>query len=397
MPLLDQTGRIEESWQVIGDDDAVPAQGDVMLSLARFAADAGRIAGRKGLLVPSDAALDAIALHAANVAVIGVRFATFKDGRPFSLGHLIRTRLGFKGDLRAFGPFLPDQALFLARTGFTSFNVPDGFDDGAFKRIMAGFSHAYQGQPGPLRTIASMRHGTDGRNDWGRLIALKARYRDATAETLTAAAIQKEFPNVIALSSSFGAESAVLLHMVASIDRATPVLFLDTGKLFPETHQYRDELVTRLGLTQVQIVTPAANTVAAHDIAGTLWLTNADACCGMRKVAPFDQALKPFQAWITGRKAAQGGARTALDRIELVEGRFKFNPLAHWSNADTADYLEKHDLPLHPLVAHGFRSIGCVPCTSPVKEGEASRAGRWRGREKTECGIHERLKRVAPS
>lgn len=398
MPLLDQTGRgLPDPWRLIPDDAPIPTDADVVLSLARFAADSDKISGRRGLVVASNTPLDAIAPFIDRVGLIGVRFATFKDGRPFSLGHLLRSRMGFTGDLRAYGPFLPDQGLFLVRTGFTSFEVSDTFDQAAFGRAVSAYSHTYQGQAGPLRTIASRRHGGDGGRDWARLIELKALYRAADAATLTAAAIKSEFPGQIALSSSFGADSAVLLHMVAAIDRATPVLFLDTGKLFPETLNFRDELVTRFGLTRVDTVAPAPDATTARDGAGTLWLTNPDVCCDLRKVEPLAAALQPYRAWITGRKAGQGGSRAALEPIELVDGRFKFNPLAHWSAAETAAYIKAHNLPIHPLVARGFSSIGCVPCTTPVKDGEAPRAGRWRGTDKTECGIHDRLLRVSRS
>lgn len=185
----------------------------------------------------------------------------------------------------------------------------------------------------------------------------------------------------IALVSSFGAESAVLLHMAALVDRATPVLFLDTEMLFPETLAYQRDLATRLGLTNIHHVRPGP---VAHD----LHQTDPDACCAARKAAPLERALDGFDGWITGRKRFQSGTRAVLPLVESDAGRIKLNPLAFWSPDRIAAYFDTYALPRHPLTARGYPSIGCVPCTTPVAPGEDPRAGRWRGHEKTECGIH---------
>ena len=206
----------------------------------------------------------------------------------------------------------------------------------------------------------------------------------------------RAFPGRIALVSSFGPESAVLLHLVAGIDPGTPVVFVDTGKLFPETLAYRDALVRRLGLAAVRAVGPSASLITQVDPSGTLWRDEPDVCCWHRKVEPLDAALTGFDAWITGRKRFQGGLRQQLPVIEQEpDGRVKVNPLATWSAADLAEYRTLHSLPAHPLEAQGYRSVGCVPCTRPVAAGEDQRAGRWAGQAKTECGIH--LPRPAPA
>jgi phosphoadenosine phosphosulfate reductase len=208
-------------------------------------------------------------------------------------------------------------------------------------------------------------------------------------EALLRDMLLRAFPGRIALVSSFGAESAVLLHMVASIDRATPVIFLDTGKLFPETLRYRDALCARLSLTDLRSVAPDAGRLARTDAQGRLWETDPDLCCWQRKVEPLDEALGGFAAWITGRKRNQAALRRALPLVEDgPDGRVKVNPLAGWDQDDIAAYFAAHDLPRHPLESQGYRSIGCAPCTRPVRAGEDPRAGRWAGREKTECGIH---------
>jgi phosphoadenosine phosphosulfate reductase len=193
-----------------------------------------------------------------------------------------------------------------------------------------------------------------------------------------------------ALVSSFGAESAVLLDMVATVDPATPVIFLDTGKLFAETQAYREELVELLRLGEVRVIRPHAADVARHDAGADLWRREPDLCCHIRKAEPLHEALAGFAGWITGRKRFQAGLRSQLPTIEpeWPSGRIKINPLALWSAEDIERYLLLRNLPKHPLVDRGYRSIGCTTCTRPVSAGEAVRAGRWWGLDKTECGIH---------
>lgn len=193
----------------------------------------------------------------------------------------------------------------------------------------------------------------------------------------------------IALLSSFGADSAVLLHLVARADPAMPVLLLDTGKLFPETLAHRDALIAQLGLRDVRSIAPDPVALAARDPFGGLRLLDPDACCALRKTEPLARALAPFDLWLNGRRRAQGGERGALRITEATaEGKIKVNPLAAWGDAEIAGYAAEHGLPAHPLVISGYASIGCAPCTSPVAPGEAARAGRWRGTGKSECGIH---------
>jgi phosphoadenosine phosphosulfate reductase len=200
--------------------------------------------------------------------------------------------------------------------------------------------------------------------------------------------IHREFPRRIALVSSFGADSVVLLHLVASVDPALPVIFIDTGKIFGSTHRYRDELVSLLKLKDVRLARPDPAVLSTHDTDSGLWLKEPDRCCAIRKVAPLARALSGFDAWISGRKRFQGGDRAKLPLIEADGDRIKINPLAEWMKQDLVAYREEHALPEHPLVADGFRSIGCMPCTTRVAEGEDERDGRWRGQEKIECGIH---------
>jgi phosphoadenosine phosphosulfate reductase len=207
---------------------------------------------------------------------------------------------------------------------------------------------------------------------------------------LLRAALTGPMAGRIAMVSSFGAESAVLLDMVASIDRRTPVIFLETGKLFPETLAFKDELVDWLRLADVRTIRPAPADLARSDPDGTLWRNEPDLCCHIRKTDPLDEALSGFAGWITGRKRFQGETRTALPAVEAdpVTGQLKLNPLVTWTPEDIRSYRRLRQLPLHPLVARGYPSIGCAPCTRAVKDGEETRAGRWWQLDKTECGIH---------
>lgn len=219
-----------------------------------------------------------------------------------------------------------------------------------------------------------------------RVRDLNARYRHHSATSVMQAALRDTGNN--ALVSSFGAESIVLLHMAAVIDRNTPVLFIDTEMLFTETLVYQTEVSERLGLTNLQIIRAAD--IATRDPDGTLHQRDTDACCALRKTEPLNKALAGYDGWITGRKRFQSGTRAALEFFEIEDGtgRIKVNPLAHWAPEDVRAYMEENRLPRHPLVAKGYPSIGCFPCTSPVADGEDPRAGRWRDQNKDECGIH---------
>jgi phosphoadenosine phosphosulfate reductase len=219
------------------------------------------------------------------------------------------------------------------------------------------------------------------------LAMLQADLREAHPEVILRTAA-KLYGDRLALVSSFGAESAVLLHMVSRIDPDIPVLFLDTGMLFGQTLDYRRQLAARLGLIDVRDLRPRFEDIAVTDPGADLWKTDTDACCHIRKVLPLDLALADFDAWITGRKRFQGGGRLRLPVVEAADGKVKFNPLANWTRTELEAYASHHDLPPHPLVAAGFPSIGCWPCTSPAEEGGDSRSGRWAGSQKTECGIH---------
>ena len=213
-------------------------------------------------------------------------------------------------------------------------------------------------------------------------------HRKSDPQTILAHALEDVQIGPVALVSSFGAESVVLLHLAAQVRPDVPVIFLDTEMLFAETLAYQEQIARDLGLTDLRRITPDRAALFERDNEGVLHLHDTDACCTLRKTEPLERALSGFGGWITGRKRFQGGARAELPHYEKSGPRIKVNPLAQWSRDDLVAYMDRHDLPRHPLVAQGYPSIGCMPCTSRVSAGEDPRAGRWRGQDKAECGIH---------
>jgi phosphoadenosine phosphosulfate reductase len=247
----------------------------------------------------------------------------------------------------------------------------------------------------PAAIVATSRGASPSPSGLGlaaRVAMLTQRYGSLDGEALLRPVIEYEFRGRIAVVSSFGAESALVLGLVAAIDRRIPVIFVDTGKLFGETLRYRDQLVAKLRLEDVRAFHPDPPELAAADPKGVLWRSDPDRCCALRKVAPLAAALRGFDAWISGRKRYHGEARARLPLFEPDDaGRVKINPVAGWSRARIDAEFAVRGLPRHPLEADGYLSIGCMTCTDRVQAGEDPRAGRWRGRAKTECGIHLRL------
>lgn len=213
-------------------------------------------------------------------------------------------------------------------------------------------------------------------------------YADLPAERLMADALAGGRFGRVAVVSSFGAESAVLLDLVARIAPDAPVLFVNTLRLFPETLSYARDLAAHLGLSQVRWLIPEQTRLEVRDPKALRWSYDPDGCCEVRKVEPLAEALSAFDGWISGRKRHQSGTRAGLPKVEWDGVRLKLNPLADWSAARLRAHAAERALPPHPLVGEGYPSIGCQPCTSRVMPGEDPRAGRWRGWDKTECGIH---------
>ena len=181
------------------------------------------------------------------------------------------------------------------------------------------------------------------------------------------------------LASSLGPQSLVILDLLTGMGRSLPVLFLDTGEHFPETLSFLERVERRYGIAITRVVPESP-------VAGQ-WSTDPDACCANRKVEPLRRALRPFQAWITGIRRDQTANRAAARAVDwdLQFGLWKVNPMVRWSRTQVDAYLHRHDVPSHPLLAEGYTSIGCRPCTGPADD---ERAGRWAGSAKTECGLH---------
>lgn len=239
-----------------------------------------------------------------------------------------------------------------------------------------------------MNAAVAVSQPASSRPSLAELVAsLQDRWAEASAETIVRDLLTEVMPGESALVSSFGTEAAVLLHMVAHVDPATPVVFIDTGKLFGETLRYRDSLAKALGLTNIRVLSPAP-LVDSEDQDGMLFHRDADRCCFLRKVAPLGRALNDYSGWINGRKGHHGGSRAALPVAEVDGTRLKVTPLARWTSEDVAGYFAAHNLPRHPLEEDGFLSVGCYTCTARATDSSDPRSGRWAGKGKTECGIH---------
>jgi len=338
--------------------------------------------------------LDEVEAAAAGTDVLVLEFDAFRDGRGFSLASVLRER-GYTGRLIAAGKLLPDQARHLRRSGFDAVELSPGADLATWRRMDDAFDSSYQPAIDPAPTIwqrrTAARAATPPKPEGDLQILadrLNAQVVGAEAGAILETALDPALGLKTAAISSFGAESAALLHLIAEQDPALPIVFLETGQHFFQTLQYRSQLTAKLGLTDVRLVTPDAAEKADLDARDDLWKTNADACCDLRKTRPLARATAGFTALITGRKRYQNADRAALLPFEVLDGVLRINPLANWTSETVEDHLVDHGLPRHPLVEQGYLSIGCHTCTRPVETGEDARAGRWSGMDKTECGIH---------
>ena len=339
--------------------------------------------------LPNDVDLEIIKLRLPNIKTIIVEFPSFADGRGFSIARQLRKTYGYKALLIAEGPLIPDQYAFALQCGFDAVKVDEGTyarqSESHWFNAMNAFNLTYQRgyafKQGPALSVFDARKTSIG--------AQKDEdpYFGYSAEIALRKSIDA-YSGKIALVSSLGADSAVLLHMVSKIDKNLPVIFLDTGKHFRETLAYRDLLIEDLGLTNFQTITPDATELKAEDCDGILHNSMPDACCDLRKVRPLDRVISTYEARITGRKRYQTPDRKDMPILELGGRMVKVNPLAYWTAKDVTAYIRKHDLAPHPMFALGYLSVGCQPCTTRVADGEDPRAGRWRNHGKTECGIH---------
>lgn len=340
----------------------------------------------EGVRLPVTTPLDEVETVARGAEVLVLEFETFRDGRGFSLAAVLRER-GYRGRLIADGRLIPDQARHLRRSGFDGVVLGADADIDAWKRMDAAFSATYQ--PVEDRAVPIWRRRELARQTPEAVVErLNRETRGGGAEDILRAALSPALGLKPAVLSSFGAEAAVLLSLVARIDPSTPVVFLETGMHFLQTLAYRKALSERLGLTDVRLVTPDAKEHGDLDPRDDLWRADPDACCDLRKVRPLERALVGMDALVTGRKRHQTAERASLQPFELFEGRIRINPLHDWSEERLQAWFDAEDLPRHPLTEQGYRSIGCWPCTQVVEADEDARLGRWSGAAKTECGIH---------
>ena len=336
-----------------------------------------------------DVDLEIIQPRLSGLKTIIVEFPGYADGRGFSIARQLRNRFGFKGELIAAGPLIPDQYVYALQCGFDAVKVdPDTYakqDAQEWRDALDAFDLTYQRgyaiPNGPAQNIFDARRAKRAQKKVDQ-------YKGLSAEAALRKALTEDFKGEIALSSSMGVDSGVLLHMISLIAPNTPVLFLETKKHFAETLAYRDQLIDTLGLTNVQSITPNEEEVTSEDAADILYKTNKDACCDLRKVRPLEREVSKYAARITGRKRYQTPNRRNMTILEEGATQFTLNPLAYWTAKDVTTYMRKHKLPTHPLLKMGYLSVGCAPCTTKVEEGEDPRAGRWRESEKDECGIH---------
>jgi len=215
------------------------------------------------------------------------------------------------------------------------------------------------------------------------------------AHDIVAWAVETFWPD-IAMTCSFQTQSLPLLHIVCQVAPQLPVIFLDTGYHFPETLAFRDRIVQEWGVNLRVVRAAMSRDEFVRQYGDTLYQRDPDLCCYINKVEPMQRALAGLRAWISGIRRDQSPARANAQVLERTpEGVIRIHPIVTWTRHDIWRYIHEHNLPVHPLLAQGYLSIGCAPCTRPVHAGEHERAGRWDGREKTECGLHTLLRQPA--
>lgn len=331
------------------------------------------------LLQPADNVFD-LDGKLGDVPLISVDFHRIGDGRGYTHAHLLRKRLGYGGRLRALGAVTADQVFALAQVGFNSFALRADQDAATAVGALKTFTVSYQG-----RIVG----GTAADRAEANVVARVRRLE----RTLTEAADTYES---IAFASSFSAEDMVVIDVIARLGLHIAVISLDTGRLHPETLALIKETETRYGLP-VEIYRPSTDAVASYvatcgEDGFYEGLPQRKLCCEIRKVEPLGRALRQRDAWITGQRRDQAETRAALPEVEVDprRGIKKFNPLASWTWSDVLAYAERYAIPMNALYARGYVSIGCAPCTKPVRAGENPRNGRWwwENQDNKECGLH---------
>ena len=338
-----------------------------------------------------DPTVDAAALSAAAAAggVIAIRFPVFGDGRGYSLAVLLRERHGFTGEIRAIGYMIPDLAPFLLRSGFDTAEIGDDGTIDTWKAALTRLRHAYQPglrNPLPLRWDASRKEAEALDQRLARVSSLTDRIRE----------MRRRIEGRIVFSTSLQLEDQAILHAIAESGADIDIFTLDTGRLFPEVLETVELSELRYGV-RIRLVTPDASEVeqlvARDGVFGFRHaVENRKACCEIRKVKPLNRELEGAQGWISGlrREHSEERADVPLAAWDDARGLVKVNPVADWSTHDLTAYIAANNVPVNPLHARGFVSIGCAPCTRAIQPGEQPRAGRWwwENEEKKECGLH---------
>ncbi len=376
----------EDGFTLVREPGAPLPEGDVIVPAADWIAHGDTLrarAGRTGVWLGPAEDPAILKDHLAGLALVAVDFPKFTDGRGYSIGALLRRRYGWTGELRAVGEVLRDQLFYLARAGFDAFALAPGRDAEAAARAFEDFSIAYQ-DASDSRTPALA----------DRMAAAREAKIVRTRKLL--ARIAAAHPDA-AFASSLSAEDMVLTDLIARTGLPIRIFTLDTGRLHAETLGMIGETKARYGI-EIEVMRPVAAEIEAHVAAHGAHafyesLELRKACCFIRKVEPLNRALAGRSAWLTGQRRDQAVTRGALpeEEIDTARGIAKFNPLADWSWEDVLAYAARFDVPLNPLHARGYPSIGCEPCTRAIRPGEDPRAGRWwwEQADKKECGLHE--------
>ena len=341
------------------------------------------------LLEPTADAGELAAAAGGNAGPIAIRFPTFGDGRGISLAVLLRERHGFKGEIRAVGYLIPDLAQFLLRSGFDTAEITDPEQASVWKASVSRIQHNYQRgyrNPLPLRREASHKEAEALDQRFVRVKSLTDRIRE----------MRRKIEGRIVFSTSLGLEDQAILHAIAELGAEIDVFTLDTGRLFPEVLETVELSELRYSV-RIRLVAPEAaeveQLVARDGVYGFRHaVENRKACCEIRKVRPLNRQLKGAQGWISGLRREQSDERADVKLAAWDEAHalIKVNPVADWSTQDLTAYIAANNVPVNPLHARGFVSIGCAPCTRAIQPGEHPRAGRWwwENEEKKECGLH---------
>jgi phosphoadenosine phosphosulfate reductase len=345
--------------------------------------------GEPAIVLEPTADAAALAAAAGTGGVVAIRFPAFGDGRGHSLAVLLRERHGFKGEVRAVGYLIPDVAPFLLRSGFDTAGITDANDVETWKQALTRIRHIYQPgfrNPQPLRRDASKRAAEE----------LNSRLQGIESLAERIAEVHRSIEGRIAFSTSLGLDDQAILNAIAEARAGIDIFTLDTGRLFPEVLETVELSEIRYRL-RIRLVAPEAAEVEALVGRDGVFgfrnsVENRKACCEVRKVRPLNRELEGAQGWITGvrREHSDDRADVPLAEWDEARGLIKVNPIADWSNEELTAYIAANNIPVNPLHAHGFISIGCQPCTRAVQSGEHPRAGRWwwENEEKKECGLH---------